>query len=294
MLSHLLALLRLIRFGNLSMVLLTQVFTYFFLSVNFHPSDLLQPSAILLFVTTILVTAAGYIINDYHDVKADIVNKPGKVIVGYTVSRRQAIFYYVTFNLLAIAFSIQLNRYVALAVLLCIMMLWFYSVSLKRKFLTGNLLVAILAAMVLVIVGLGKEMQVSLYLWVYAIFAFTIHLIREIIKDLEDEKGDLELGCRTIPIVMGTDKTKRILYVLTGIKLIEIIGFMELVQATGIHETGYFSILFYLYMLLMLLVPVLLLGILIYKADRIIHYKRLSLLCKLIMLSGILSMLFVR
>ncbi len=294
MLAYVKSFLQLVRVGNLGMVLLTQLFTFYFLSDAFQATLLLQSKSLFLFLSTLLVTAAGYIINDYHDVKADVLNKPGKVIIGYSISRRQAMVYYFAFNLVAIWCSLQVNQLVALVVLLCIAALWLYSTSLKRKFLTGNLLVAALAAMVMIIVGLGKNMEVSLYLWVYAIFAFTIHLIREIIKDMEDEKGDLELGCKTLPIVLGTNKTKRILYILTGIILFEMIGFMEVIHMAKLNDTGFLSILFYLYMTILLLVPVFVLGILIYKADRIIHYKQLSLLCKFIMLSGILSMVFVR
>ncbi|MBP9688781.1 MAG: UbiA family prenyltransferase, partial [Bacteroidia bacterium] len=181
--QKIIALLQLTRTGNLIIMLATLAFSYYCLTDYLTPDDLLNTRFILLALCVTLTAAAGYIINDYHDVNIDLNNKPHKVVIGKSISRRWAMLLHFSFNGIALLIGFYLNAYIALLVVLCIVLLWLYSVYFKRKFLSGNILVAALSAFVIVILPLFNA-QISSYLvWVYALFAFGITLIREIVKD---------------------------------------------------------------------------------------------------------------
>lgn len=193
-------------------------------------------SFVLLVLSTVLIAAAGNIINDYFDTRIDRINRPQRVIVGRSVKRRVAM----TAHLVLSIVGFLLGAFVAgrhgmwqLAVIpaFSIMALWVYSTTLKRKLVVGNVLVALLTALVPLTVGVYEIPLLAgsfadpwvigvqggglfsmepgfireLWGWVlaYAAFAFLSTLVREIQKDMADVKGDQAAGCRTVPIVWG-------------------------------------------------------------------------------------------
>jgi 4-hydroxybenzoate polyprenyltransferase len=184
---------------------------------------------ILLVLTTIFITAGGYVINDYFDIKTDIINK-GKVIVGTKISRRQAMMWHNIFNIIGVSLGIYISwkaGYIMLGSLFLIVsgLLYFYSASYKRQFLIGNIVVAILTAIVPLLVilyewpALYKYYAVNateipkfdfIVYWIggFAFFAFLTTLTREIIKDIEDFEGDLAYGRNTLPVVIGVRNSK--------------------------------------------------------------------------------------
>jgi 4-hydroxybenzoate polyprenyltransferase len=197
---------------NLFFVVLAQVLcAYYILHLK------LDLKLAVLFISTVMITAAGYIINDYFDVKADAVNKPKKVFVGRTVRRRDALFFVfiLNFGTLLTAWLCGLGKTYLVVFSLTIVSLWFYSYLLKRSFLAGNLLVAFLASYSIYILSYMGEKNNLLLSFVF--FAFFSNLIREIIKDCEDIKGDLLLNSRTIPIIIGIPFTKVIISILNTI-----------------------------------------------------------------------------
>lgn len=179
---------------------------------------------ILLVAATVFITAGGYVINDYFDIKTDLINK-GKVIVGTRIQRRQAMMLHNIFNLTGVAIGFYISwksGYLWLGVMFLIVsgLLYFYSASYKRQFLIGNIIVAVLTAMVPLLVGfyewpaLYKYYSVNaavlpelnfLFYWIggFAFFAFITTLTREILKDIEDFEGDVAYGRNTIPVVTG-------------------------------------------------------------------------------------------
>jgi 4-hydroxybenzoate polyprenyltransferase len=179
---------------------------------------------ILLVLATVFLTAGGYVINDYFDIKTDLINK-GKVIVGTRIPRRQAMMWHNIFNIAGVAIGFYISwkaGYIWLGTMFLVVsgLLYFYSASYKRQFLIGNLVVALLVAMVPMLVVVYEwpalyryytlnsttlpEFNFILY-WVggFAAFAFLTTLTREIIKDIEDFEGDLAYGRNTIPVVTG-------------------------------------------------------------------------------------------
>ena len=195
---------------------------------------------ILLVAATVFITAGGYVINDYFDIKTDLINK-GKVIVGSKIARRQAMMLHNIFNFAGVALGFYISwrsGYILLGVMFLIVsgILYFYSASYKRQFLIGNVIVAFLTAMTPMLVAIYEWPAVYRYYSVYAaavpdlsfifywtggfaIFAFLTTLTREIIKDIEDYEGDIAYGRNTIPIMLGTLTAKIISASLIAITL---------------------------------------------------------------------------
>lgn len=229
-------LLKLTRPINLIVIALTMVgIRFLFLKelndVPYFQSAFEQLDFFLLVFSTVLIAAGGNIINDYFDVKADKINKPNKVIIGKFVKPRLAIVLHWTLNFLAFSIALYLSWkqhsfWYLFIHLFSINALWIYSTQLKRRFLIGNIVIAALTGLVPILSALyfinsahiqvaQVDLTTTTHLVIFlAVFAAILNLIREIIKDMEDVKGDLLLRATTIPIKIGLSKTKRIVSVL--------------------------------------------------------------------------------
>lgn len=210
------ALLQLTRPLNLFFVILAQVLCSFYIL-----DSPVSTSLIILFSGTFLITAAGYIINDYFDIKADAINKPRQVYIGRDISRRKALLSVFILNVTALSLSLFLPRTITYAFLVVIFLLWLYSYLFKRSFLIGNFLVAGMAGFSIWILGYF-ESNISVLLLAFVFFAFITNLIREIIKDCEDVKGDLLLKSRTLPIILGIQGTRYIILILNVVFLVAV------------------------------------------------------------------------
>jgi 4-hydroxybenzoate polyprenyltransferase len=257
----------------------------------------------LLIAATVLIAAGGYVLNDYFDVKIDNINRPETTIVGKQISRHTAMVLHQGLNGLGVFLGLLLAYFAhsfTLAFIFIVVpgLLWFYSASYKRQFITGNLVVSFAAALTVLIVGLTQlaflqkeygnlifetPIPKQFYGWVggYALFSFLCTWIREIIKDMEDEKGDREMECRTMPIKWGTNKTKLFLY---GLIVITVSGLFVL-NGLFIHFGG---LLTFRYILFGLALPYAALCFLIFQAKSPEDYHRASTLSKAIMLIGVL------
>lgn len=277
--SSIIGYLKFVRGINLFMVALTQYLTAIFL-VGTRDSwfqVLTNKGFFLLVSATVMITAAGYLINDYYDVKIDYVNKPDRVVVGKKLKRRWVLAGHSALNFGAIGIGLFLSWTIAATMFGASFLLWLYSNQLKRLPLVGNLAVALLTGMTLVLVA--EYFQERTYIIAcYAVFAAFITLIREIIKDVEDRKGDEKFGCRTIPIVYGVAKTKIFLFVIMGIFITTVFIL--------IHNIS-------LVLPSVLLLTLIALGYGIAKADTVKAFHNLSTYCKVIMLLGVLSMIWI-
>jgi 4-hydroxybenzoate polyprenyltransferase len=238
----------------------------------------------LLLLATFCVAAAGYIINDYYDIKIDAINKPQRLVVGKGVNRRQAMLAHLLLSSIGVIVGFTLSWAVGLINAGAVLLLWGYSAQLKKMLLLGNITIAFLSATMLLVVAvnLGTDNKA---VWAYALFAFLISLVREIIKDMEDVKGDATFGCRTLPIVAGIPGSKWALYFLMAVFYATVV-----LAILYRHNDVFFS----LYMLLLVLVPAFFFLKYIIRADRKRDFSRLSGWCKGIMLMGMLSMVFFR
>ena len=157
-------------------------------------------------------------------------------------------------------------------------LLWFYSNQLKRMVLIGNLVVAILTALSIYIIAFYFDPRNTLII-AYSLFAFFFTLIREIIKDMEDLKGDENFGCKTLPIVYGIRKAKNVIYLLS---ILFLTGLCWLFYGLIGMEMALLS--------LSLVIPLSILFYKLMKADTIAEFNFLSNYCKFVMLLGIISM----
>lgn len=272
------SMLKLTRFGNLVMISFAQYFTAAFLIDKQTVFDL---SLFLLSLSTMAVAAAGYIINDYYDVKIDYINKPDRVVIGKSITRRFAILFHVILSLLGIVIGVYLSWRITALNVVSVFLLWLYSNSLKRLPFIGNLTVALLTGAAVYSVDIlyrtGNPLIVA-----FAVFAMFMTLVREIIKDIEDLKGDNTFGCKTLPIVWGIRRTKLVLYLIVVVFSI-----------TVVVLNYQYGALPFRYQLIFLFVPLLILVWKLFRADTKMDFMYLSTLCKVIMLMGIASMAFV-
>ncbi|RLD72364.1 MAG: prenyltransferase, partial [Bacteroidetes bacterium] len=243
-----LAFLKLIRIQNLLIVAATQYLMRFaviapILAINDFSLQMTEFEFFILVFSTVCLTAAGYVINDYFDTKTDNLNRPETVIVGKSVSRRSAMTLHLIFNLAGVIGGFYVSYKIGLYQLGIIFLivsgiLWYYSTSYKRQFLIGNVLVAILTGLVPFMVILFEMPELNnayrdvliengvnfnhVFFWVagFSFFAFITTLSREIIKDTEDFEGDSAYGRNTVPIMLGIQWTKIIIIVLTSITIL--------------------------------------------------------------------------
>jgi 4-hydroxybenzoate polyprenyltransferase len=273
---------RLVRMTNLVIIVVTQYFTRILLigPPQEWKAIIADPTMFLLSVSTVCIAAAGYIINDYFDIKIDIVNKPDRVVVGRYLKRRWAMGAHQVLNILGAIIGLFVSHWIFLINILSITLLWFYSERYKRLPFIGNFIVAALTGLTLLMLTVLFPANREL-VFIYAIFSFFISMIREIVKDMEDMKGDAAHGCRTIPIIWGIAKTKKILYV-----WIVLLIMTMFVMASSLKNPTL------LLLFVILLIPIGILTYVLYRSDTRRDYKKLSSLCKLIMLLGLLTMIW--
>lgn len=273
---------RMTRVWNLLIIVLTQYCTALFLveAGDGVLKFLLSPRLFLLSLSSALIAAAGYIINDYYDVKIDLINKPDRVIVGRVVKRRVAMMWHIALSGTGILMGGYLSLTIGFFNLLSAGLLWLYSNQLKRMPLIGNLSVALLTGWAVYVVGVFYHTH-NIMVLAFAGFAFAFTLIREVIKDIEDVKGDATFGCRTLPVVYGIRRTKMMVYLFS-------IAFLLGMSVLAYQFVGQQLTIF----CLGLVIPLSIISVMLYRADTIAQYNKLSTYCKLIMLVGIMSMVF--
>jgi len=176
----------------------------------------LNPDIYLLTgLSAALTAAAGNVINDIYDIDIDKINRPGRPLASgaVPVPVANAFYIFLVFSSLITAFYINLSAVFMVAVVS--MALTLYASKLKRLPLIGNIVIAFITGLVFVYGGIAAGNTGSAY--IPAAFAFLINLIREILKDIEDIKGDQSCGLRTLPIVVGIRGTAKIMSYLTFI-----------------------------------------------------------------------------
>lgn len=293
--------LKLIRYQNLLMLGFMQFMVrYGFLKQQHIFLALTNFQFILLVVSTICIAAGGYIINDIFDVETDIENKPKRVVVGTSISEDIAYNLYFGFTVVGVLIGFYLSNAIGLnsfagAFIITAALLYLYANSLKQSLLIGNIIVALLLSFSVLIIALfdllpvtyeGNRAEMGLIFTIlldYAIFAFIINFIREIVKDLEDINGDYNQGMNTLPIAIGISRTTKIVFAL-GIVFI-------LYLCYYIYQYYFLNhlIISTLYSILFIVSPIIYFSIKIFEAKHQSEFKHLSNILKIILCFGILS-----
>jgi len=305
------AFLRLVRLPNLFFIFLTQFLFYWCILVPILnaaniPVSINTVLFILLALASLLIAAAGYIINDYFDVDIDQVNKPEKNVVDIIISRRWAILWHFVLSGVGVLLSLYVSWktglwYIVIANFACVFLLFGYSVSLKQKLLSGNVVISLLAAWVVLVLCLSQfhlsldqaptpdslraQNEIMKLGFLYAGFAFIITLTREAIKDMEDVEGDERYGCKTMPVVWGIPGTKIYVAVWFTVLLAVLGG----IQVYIIRFHWWWPVI---YCICSIILPLVYSFYKLFNASSRQEFHNLSSLNKRIMLCGILSMIF--
>lgn len=306
--------LKLLRFNNIAFIALFQIIIRYciilpILDIHHIEPTLTNVQFVILILATILVAAGGNVINDYFDINTDKINRPEEVVVDKHLDRRTAILIHVILTLIGVFIGLYYaflfhNENYALTFIGVPIILWFYSTTFKKQMLVGNLIVAMLTALTALLVVSFEFAALSLVndheitestackqAWfvtsTFAFFAFITNLSREIVKDLEDIEGDTAIGCKTLPIEMGT-KYSKIIIILLQLFMITILWLgliaidkhinclrIAIPPATLISLSTLWSI------------------VLLTKAQTNRQYHRVSTVCKLTMLIGTLSIVYL-
>lgn len=300
--------LRLIRWPNLMIIVLTQVLVRYcvispFLRTENQHLQLSETGFVLLVLATVLIAAAGYIINDYFDVYIDRVNKPERVIIGKHIDGRMAILLHWILNIAAIIAGFMVSFSTAsfglgLIFPVTAIVLWLYSAKYKRRLITGNLIVSLLSALVVLIVWFFEyftfidivdgvpviSKSISWVVWLYAAFAFFVTLVREIVKDIEDMEGDAAAGCKTIPVVYGIPVSKIIALSITILTILLLAAGQYLLLLQGMKLIAWYYVVPVQVLMIRLVIR-------IRKAKEHAEFRSPGNLAKVIMVAGILGML---
>lgn len=304
------AVLKALRIPNLLIIALAQVLLRFYIiepilkESGVTPALSLTSFFILVFVF-VLMAAAGYLINDYYDIEADRINKPGKALIGKEIKTGTARIIYAVFNIIAIALgfylALEVNYFqLGFVFVAIILMLWYYSARYKRMVFWGNLVVALLLGFTVFAVWLFEFFalrnnyedfiqliraiqKIQYFIWGFAWFAFIVTLIREMIKDVEDIIGDRKVGYNTMPVAIGIKNTR---YVIAFAMLIALLTLLFAVYWLYDHNFIYAS--WYLLITVTTLIIYNIYKVLTGKEKK--DWSFTGNLMKVIMVAGIISM----
>ena len=297
------AFLKLVRLPNLLFMALTQVLFQFCIYRPLYKEavpagDLTQ--FILLVFASLFIAAGGYVINDYFDINIDEVNKPKRMVVDKVIHRRWAIAWHFMLSgagiiLTVLALPFLQKWYLIRVNAVCVVLLWFYSTTFKKSLLTGNIVISLLTAWTILIIFFSKVDLTDAFdsthhrffrlAILYAGFAFIISLVREAIKDMEDMPGDMKYGCRTMPIVWGLNATK----VYSAVWMTVLIAVLVILQVYVLQFNWWLAVA---YSVPAIILPLLIILLKLKKSRTTEDFHQLSMLTKMVMLAGILSMIF--
>lgn len=293
--------LKLIRYQNLLMLALMQlVFKYGFIDFQGIPQALNHWQYGMLVFATVCIAAGGYLINNIIDRGTDEENKPENVVIGNAISETMGYNLYIALNVIGVGLGFYIANVVekpsfAAAFIIIAATLYVYANGLKQSLLIGNFIVAILLSLSILIipvfdllpvifphnqVGMGIIFKILID---YAVFAFVLNFIREIVKDLEDIKGDYNHGMNTLPIALGVARTVKVVFGLSFIPIGFIIYY--------INENLFSNDLYYAsaYGFILILAPLLYFTVKILGAKNKKDFGHLSNVLKIVIFFGILS-----
>ena len=268
------------RIPNLIIIGLTQFITAYFL-LDMPIWMLMKAKFILFILSTGMIGAAGYIINDYFDQKIDMVNRPGSVVIGTTFRRRLALFSHILLTLSAIGIGFIIDPIIGAVHIFSAGALWTYSAILKRWILLGTLTIAFLTSLTLLLVMIYFR-EFSLLVVAYAMFGCVTIFIRESIKDIISAKGEGQFGYQSVPIVWGIRGAKTVIY-LAGIGGVGLLSFYLLSIPNWNVRYFFFSVL----------LIILWMAYRLSKADKIRDFKTLKKYVDVIILAGLASVILI-
>lgn len=268
------------RIPNLIIIGLTQFITAYFL-LDMPLWMLMKARFILFILSTGMIGAAGYIINDYFDQKIDMVNRPGKVIIGTTLGRRLALLFHIVLTISGIGVGFFIDPFIGAVHIFSAGALWTYSAVLKRWILLGTLTIAFLTSLTLLLVMIYFK-EFSLLVVAYSLFGCVTIFIRENIKDIISAKGEGQFGFQSVPIVWGIRGAKTVIY-LAGIAGVGMLTFYLWSIPNWNVRYFFFSVLIFVFWMAYKLA----------KADKMRDFTNLKRYIDVIIVAGLMSVVLV-
>jgi 4-hydroxybenzoate polyprenyltransferase len=244
-------------------------------------SVLLDLNLFIIVFGSSLTIASGYIINNFYDSKKDLINRPNKSQLDRLVSQKTKLQVYFTLNFIVSLLAFFVSFRAVLFFSAYIFLIWFYSHKLKKYPIIGNLTASVLAVLPFFAILLYYK---NLYpqIFAHATFLFLLILIREMIKDLENIKGDIANDYRTIPVLFGENYAKQIITALTISTIVPVYFLVT------IYDVGYMDIYFYI----SLMVLIFFLNLL-WKANDKLAYLKLHNTLKFLVVSGVFCIILI-
>ncbi|MDD2636589.1 MAG: UbiA family prenyltransferase [Bacteroidales bacterium] len=262
-----------------------------------------------LVMSSMFILAGGNAINDYFDRKTDTINRPHKVIVGFSINRRKAIFLHSAFTFIGVVFGFITAWFtgkfiLGLYFMFISFLIWIYSHNLKKKVLLANITLSFLVALIPLTVGITEyyALEKSISEWDintaraiklalqtiigFSIFTFIINLIRELIKDCQDFIGDYKTGIKSVPILIGKKNTNLLISIISILSIVYLVVIWEVYLAKLMFFQN--NIIAEIYIYIIIILPILVLSIRSIWGNKIIKYRRLNILTKFIMFFGVL------
>ena len=276
------------------------IFRYGFLKWQHISLSLADWQYVLLVLSTVLLAAGGFVINNIFDQDTDNVNKPSNVIVGKNISEVAAYNLYFALNVLGVGIGFYLSNVImrpgfAAIFILIAGTLYIYATSLKQMLLVGNIVVALMLSFSLIIIGIfdlfpatyeGNQVKMGNIFSIlldYATFAFLINFIREIVKDIEDVNGDYNQGMNTLPIALGSARTSKVVFALSFIPTLLLFYYInKYFFANNLYIITIYSLVF-------IAGPLIYFTVNIWSAANAKDFSHLSGILKLVLLFGSIS-----
>ncbi|WP_299006187.1 geranylgeranylglycerol-phosphate geranylgeranyltransferase [uncultured Tenacibaculum sp.] len=234
-----------------------------------------------LVIATVCVVASGYIINNFYDKKADIINRPIKTGLDSYVKQETKLTLYFTLNFIGFFFGWLVSWRAALFFSVYIFGIWFYSHKLKKYPLIGLITATVLTILPFFIIFVHYK-NFSKVIFIHAIFLFLVIMIRELMKDLENIKGAIANNYNTFPVKYGERNTKKLIILLMVLTLVPI---GVLFNYPAIEYMKYY---FYLAAITLIFV-----GFYTWKSTKNNQYRLAHNILKILLLIGVFSLLFI-
>lgn len=240
-----------------------------------------------------LTIASGYIINSFYDSQKDLINKPNKTMLDRLVSQKTKLQVYFGLNFFVFLIATLVSWRAVFFFSAYIFLIWFYSHKIKKYPIIGNITASLLAVLPFfgillyyqkidaILQNLNNEKYYVIF--AHATFLFLLILIREMIKDLENIKGDLVQNYRTIPVILGENFSKRVITFLVICTVIPVYILVEM------YDVGYMDIYFYSSFMVLIFFLVKL-----WKSDSKENYLLLHNMLKLIIVAGVFSIVLIK
>jgi len=282
-LLKLLSLFSVVRGYNILVIIIAQYLTSIFILAPHIPLRhiLLDANLLVIILASTGVIAAGYIINNFYDREKDIINRPQKSMLDRLVSQQTKLNTYFVLNFIAVILASYVSFRAVLFFSTYAFAIWFYSHKLKKFPITGNIVAAILSIMPFFAIFIYYK-NFDHVIFVHATFLFLMLIVREMVKDLENLKGDFAQNYKTIPVVYGTMVSKK------SITLLILVSGIPVYLLLTYFDIGYMTFYFYASLLLLF---IFLNGL--WQSNHKKHYLLLHTILRLIILLGVFSIVLI-